>query len=214
MADASIESQLGVKTDIPKMLTFSTISAKIEDIKVESTADKKVRFTFRVNPDLEQIDAFKIKYGTETKIYTKEVTTFQKAQIKEDTLYTWYVPGIAPGQYFATIIALGKDKKELPVNSGEQEFTISLDAAPTCYVDKISGLSLKKSETYSILSWTKLPDADSYQIFKKDNTGTFAMIDEIKSTSYRVNIDLGTEEEVFEDFKVRATCKNGTFTAE
>lgn len=40
------------------------------------------------------------------------------------------------------------------------------------------------------------------------------MIDEVKDTKYTVNIDMSLEEDVFEDFQIRATCKNGNITGE
>jgi len=40
------------------------------------------------------------------------------------------------------------------------------------------------------------------------------MIDEVTETSYTVNIDMTSEEDVFEDFQIRATCKNGDITGE
>jgi hypothetical protein len=73
---------------------------------------------------------------------------------------------------------------------------------------------VKKSGSKSIISWDKLEDAASYQIFKKDADGEYAMIDEITETSYKINIDVSSEEEVFEDFQIRATCKNGEIAGE
>ncbi len=82
-AHATIESQLGVKVEIKDMVKFRTITAKIQNIEVKTTEDKKVRFTFNLDPDLDQIQYFKIKYGTETNNYTKEVVTYSKSDIKE-----------------------------------------------------------------------------------------------------------------------------------
>ncbi len=67
---------------------------------------------------------------------------------------------------------------------------------------------MKSSGSKSIISWDKLDDAASYQIFKKDADGEYAMIDEVTETKYTLNIDMSTEEEIFEDFQIRATCKN------
>lgn len=197
------------------MAKFRTITAKIENIKVETTTDKKVKFSWELKPDLDQVRYFKIKYGTEAGKYTKEVITYEKAEIKEDAKYAWYIAGIPPGEYFSTIIALDKDKKDTPINSGEQTFTIALDAAPTCFIEKVSGIRVNKvNETYSIIQWDKLTDAASYQVFKRDASGEFAMIDEITTNQFRVNIDTSAKEVTYEDFQVRAICKNGTYTGQ
>jgi hypothetical protein len=194
------------------MVQFRTVTAKLENIKVETTTDKKVKFAFELKPDLDKIRYFKIKYGNEPGKYTKEVVTFEKNEIKEDAKYAWYIPGISTGEYFSTIIALDKDKKETPINSGEQTFTIALDAAPTCFIEKVSGIRVDRaSETYSIINWDKLQDAASYQIFKKDSSGEFAMIDEITTNQFRINIDTSAKQVTYDDFRVRGVCKNGTF---
>ncbi len=101
------------------------------------------------------------------------------------------------------------------MNSGEQTFTVALDAAPTCTIEQVSGVRVDKAgETYSMVRWDNLEEAVSYQIFKKDSTGEFVMIDETKKNEYRINIDMSTEKEVYEDFKIRGICKNGNYTGE
>ncbi len=72
----------------------------------------------------------------------------------------------------------------------------------------------QQSGPKSIITWDKLEDAASYQIFKKDADGEYAMIDEVTDNKYTINIDMSSEEEVFEDFQIRATCKNGDITGE
>jgi hypothetical protein len=214
-ATAALESQLGVKAEQKDMAKFRTVTAKFENVKVETTKEKKVKFTWDLKPDLDQIRFFKIKYGTEPGKYTKEVITYEKLEIKEDGRYTWYIPNIPVGEYFSTIIALDKDKKDTPVDSDEQTFTIALDAAPTCFIEKVSGIRVDRaSETHSIIHWDKLNDATSYQIFKKDSSGEFAMIDEITTNQFRINIDTTAQQVTYEDFRVRGICKNGSYVGE
>lgn len=214
-ATAVLETQLGVKAEQKDMTKFRTITAAFENIKIETTPDKKVKFTFELKPDLDQIKYFKIKYGTETGKYTKEVITFEKSEIKEGITYTWYIPNVEAGEYFSTIIALDEEKKETPINSDEQTFTIALDAAPTCFIDKVSGIRVDKvSESYSMIRWDNLKEAVAYQVYRKDSSGDFAMIDEITRTEFRVDINMNSKEVTYADFKVRGICKNGDFTGE
>lgn len=197
------------------MAKFRTVTAKFENVMVETTTDKKVKFTWDLKPDLDKIRFFRIKYGTEPGKYTKEVVTYEKTEIKEDGRYTWYIPNIPVGEYFSTIIALDKDKKDTTINSGEQDFSITLDAAPTCFIEKVSGIRVDRaSDTHSIVRWDELKDATSYQIFKKDASGEFAMIDEITTNQFRINIDTTAQQVTYEDFKVRGICKNGEFVGE
>lgn len=209
----SAESYTGGRADFPDLYNINIITAIFENVKAEGTPDKKARFTFSVKPDLEEIKYFKIKYGNTSWSLDKDVTTFEKSQMKDGEQYTWYIPGISNGEYFATIIALDKDKNELSIKSDELTFSI-LDSGTTCYIDQVSGVTVKVSGKVSIISWDKLDDAVTYQIFKKDAAGEYTMIDEVTETSYKVDIDMTAEEEVFEDFQIRATCKNGDMTGE
>jgi hypothetical protein len=194
-ATAVLETQLGVKAEQKDMTKFRTIAAVFENIKIETTPDKKVKFTFELKPDLDKLKYFKIKYGTETGKYTKEVITYEKNEIKEGITYTWYIPNVEAGEYFSTIIALDEDKKETPINSDEQTFTIALDAAPTCFIDKVSGIRVDKvSESYSMIRWDNLKEAVAYQVYRKDSSGEFAMIDEITRTEFRVDINMNSKE--------------------
>ncbi len=214
----NVESFQGTKASFPDLLNINIVSSSFENVKVLGERDTapnlfKTRFTFSLKTDLDEIKYFKIKYGTQSGQYDKEVITFEKTQIKSGDQYTWYIPGMAGGVYYSTIIGLDKDKKELAMNSGEQTFEL-MTSAETCYIDKVSGVTVKTSGSKSIISWDKLADAASYQIFKKDADGEYAMIDEITETTYTINIDMSLEEEVFEDFQIRATCKNGDIVGE
>lgn len=212
MATALLETQLGVKAEQKDMTKFRTITAKFENIKIETTPDKKVKFTFELKPDLDKIKYFKIKYGTKTNTYTKEVITYEKNEIKKDLTYTWFIPNLEAGEYFSTIIALDENKKETPINSEEQTFSIALDAAPTCFIDKVSGIRVDRaSEDHSMIRWDNLKEAIKYQVYRKDSSGDFALIDEITTNQYRVDFNLSSREVTYADFKVRGVCKNGSY---
>lgn len=210
----NVESFQGTKASFPDLLNITVVSDTFENVMVETTPEKKVRFTFSLKSDVDDIMYFKIKYGTQSGQYDKEVITYEKSQMKVDGKYTWYIPNLDEGIYYSTVIALDKDKNELSMNSWEQPFTIGGPTAAWCFIDKVSGVTVKKSGSKSIISWDKLADAASYQIFKKDANGEYAMIDEIEDTKYIINIDMSVEEEVFEDFQIRATCKSGDIVGE
>lgn len=209
----NVESFQGTQASFADLLNINVVASSFENIKVQTTPDKKAEFTFSLKTDLDEIKFFKIKYGTQSGQYDQEVVTNEKAQIKIDNKYTWYVPNIQPGEYYSTIIGLDKDKNELALNSGEQSFVL-LNSAEACFIDKVSGVTVKQSGSKSIIYWDKLEDAASYQIFKKDADGEYAMIDEVTDNKYIINIDLSQEEDVFEDFQIRATCKNGDISGE
>jgi len=92
---------------------------------------------------------------------------------------------------------------------------MALDAAPTCTIEKISGMKIDKSAgTSSVISWDAQKDASSYQIFKKDSSGQFAIIDEITTNKYRIPIDMSAGQVTFDDFQVRGICKNGDYVGQ
>jgi len=91
-----VESFQGTKATFSDLLNINVISSSFENVKIEATPDKKVRFTFSLKADLEEIQYFKIKYGTQSGQYDKDVVTHQKSQMKsEDQQYTWYIPGVS-----------------------------------------------------------------------------------------------------------------------
>lgn len=90
----NVESFQGTTASFSDLLNVNIISSSFENVKVEATPDKKARFTFSLKSDLEEIKYFKIKYGKQPGQYDKEVTTYEKTQIKDGDQYTWYIPGV------------------------------------------------------------------------------------------------------------------------
>lgn len=113
----NVESFQGTKASFPDLVNITVVSDTFENVMVETTPDKKARFTFSLKSDLDEIMYFKIKYGTQSGQYDKEVITYEKSQMKVDEKYSWYIPGVSQGEYYSTIIALDKDKNELSMNS-------------------------------------------------------------------------------------------------
>jgi len=88
----NVESFQGTKASFPDLLNINVISSAFENVKVEASPDKKVQFTFTLKDDPEEIKYFKIKYGTQSGQYDKEVITYEKTQMKQEDQYTWYIP--------------------------------------------------------------------------------------------------------------------------
>lgn len=210
---ANLESQLWTKAVQKDMTKFRTVAAEIKNVKIEVDVTKKVQFTWELTPDLAKVNYFKIRYGTESKNYKEEVVTLIKSEIKKDNTFTWYIPNIPPGFYYSTIIALDTKKDETYINSGEQTFEIKLDAAPTCTIEKISGLRVERSAdgTYSMLTWDNQANAIKYEVWKKDNGGDFILFDEVTTNSIRINLDTSATRTTYADFRVRGICYDGTF---
>ena len=174
-----------------------------------------MRFTFDLVPDLDQIQYFKIQYGNESGKLDDSVTTLRKDQIREESKYTWYIPNLENGEYFATIMGLDADKDDTPVISPETSFVINLEAPPTeCFIDNVGGVYVEAFDTHSIIHWDNLSDAKTYLIFKKNSQGQYVLIDEVHQNQYTVHIDMSYPNIRYEEFSIKATCKEGNLDGE
>lgn len=213
--DISLVNTLGAKYEEEKVANFQTITAKIENIKVETTSDSRVRFTFDVNPDLDQIQFFQIDYGNRTGQLDQSVITFEKNRIRENTKYTWYIPELPNGEYYATITGLDATQSATPVVSPEVTFVINIEAAPTeCFIENVWGVYVETFETHSVIHWNKLSDAQNYLVFKKNASGRFALVETTKENQYTVHVDMDYPNIRYEEFAIKATCKEGDLDGE
>lgn len=121
--------------------------------------------------------------------------------------YTWYVDGLTEPKYYARITALDAAGSPISgVQSDILEIDTSLNAAGKCMIANISGIKITKKDDTSIISWDALPEAQSYNVYKKDATGKYVLIENIKTNSYTVHIAKG--EVKYEDFAIKAVCSD------
>ncbi|MDD3120674.1 MAG: hypothetical protein PHF46_04665 [Candidatus Gracilibacteria bacterium] len=180
---------------------------------------KKVLFKFQLNGDTKDVVKFKIKYGSGADNLNKEVLTYEKEKIAiksgsgstgsgvtiENEEYSRYIPGLDPnGKYFFKIFAINEDGKELS-ESDIIEYP-TLNSAGKCSISNISGLKVtKKGDTVEI-TWDKLAEASSYNIYKKSEDGSLVLIENIKENRYKVHIS--GDKVKYEDFAVKGVCGN------
>ncbi len=217
--DVTLTSDLGKKTVKTAAETITVLEAPkmaYENVKIES-GDKRVTFTFDVVNPVESVSKFKFSYGTDSGALTKESITFEKSRIAftgtgasaSGSTYKWYVDGLEPGKYFFKIAAL--DVAGSPITATESDvFTadIALNSAGTCSIANVSGLKVAKSDDQSVLSWDAIPEALSYNVYKKDSTGAYVLVENVKVTSYTVH--LAKDAVKYEDFAVKAVCSDAT----
>lgn len=220
--DVTLTNDLGKKTVKTAAETVTVLEAPktaFENVKIEA-GDKKATFTFTVTNEPESVSKYKFTYGTDSGALAKESVTFEKSKISvtgtgtgtgasaSGSTYKWYVDGLdAPGKYFFKIAAL--DVAGSPVTGAESDvFTadLSLNSAGKCSIANISGLKVTKGEDQSVLSWDAIPEALSYNVYKKDATGSYVLVENVKVTSYTVN--LAKDAVKYEDFAVKAVCSD------
>lgn len=217
--DVTLTNDLGKKTVKNAAETITVLEAPkmgYENVKIES-GDKRVTFTFDVTNPAESLSKFKFSYGTESGALTKESITFEKSKIAvtgtgatgSGSTYKWYVDGLEPGKYFFKIAAL--DVAGSPITATESDVfnaDIALNSAGTCSIANVSGLKVAKSEDQSVLSWDAIPEALSYNVYKKDATGAYVLVENVKVTSYTIH--LAKDAVKYEDFAVKAVCSDAT----
>lgn len=217
--DVTLTNDMGKKTVKNAAETITVLDApkmSYENVKIES-GDKRVTFTFDVANPVESLSKFKFAYGTESGSLTKESVTFEKSKIAvtgtgasaSGSTYKWYVDGLEPGKYFFKISGL--DIAGSPVTATESdvfEAAVALNSAGACSIANVSGLKVAKSEDQSVLTWDSIPEALSYNVYKKNAAGEYVLVENVKVTSYTIH--LAKDAVKYEDFAIKAVCSDAT----
>ncbi len=215
--DVTLANDMGkktVKTAAETVTVTELPKPAFENVKVE-TSETRATFTFSVVNEPESVSKFKFSYGTDSGALSEESVTFEKAKIvlsgsgtsASGATYKWYVDNLEPGKYFFKIAGL--DIAGSPVTGVESdllEAEISLNAAGKCSIANVSGLKVATTEDQSVLSWDSIPEALSYNVYKKDTSGSYGLIENVKVTSYTIH--LAKDSVKFEDFAVKAVCSD------
>lgn len=217
--DISLKNNLWKATSKKSVATIKAIESNIFKNIKSVTGDKKVTFTFEVTPDKPEYVKFKFTYWTNSETLmtagdtqNKESITFEKTKIKSQTgsSYSWYISGLDPavGKYFFQISPLDKDGKMITwIQSDVIEVDFALDSASgpgICTISNVSWLKSIKNWDVSELTWDALPEATSYNIYKKWEDGQFTLIENVTVNKYTLNIS--NDKVKYDDFAIKATC--------
>jgi hypothetical protein len=212
--DATLTNDLGkktVKTAAETITVLETPKTAFQNIKVQAS-EAKATFTFEVVNETEQVSKFKFLYGSDSGSLTKEAITYDKEKIRQGsgTTYSWYVSGLEePKKYFFRIVAL--DTAGSLVSGVESELVeadLSLNAAGKCTIANIAGVKVSSTEDQSILEWDTIPEALSYNVYRKDSSGSFVLVENVKANKYVIHLAKGDVK--YEDFGVKAVCSDAT----
>lgn len=217
--DISLKNSLWKVTTKKWVATIKAIESNIFMNIKAVTSDKKVIFTFEVNPDKPEYTKFKFTYWTDSETLktagdtqNKESITFDKAKIKSQTgsTYSWYIAWLDPalGKYFFQLSPIDKDGKEVSwIKSDIVEVDFSLNSASSegkCTISNVSWLKAVKNWDVSELTWDSLPEATSYNVYKKWEDGNFTLIENVKVNKYTLNIS--PDKVKYDEFAIKATC--------
>lgn len=210
--DVSLRNDLGKITIKSAAETIETTELPnlFKNIKSE-VAGKKVTFTFDLDIEPTDLAKFKFQYGTESGTLVKETITLDKEKIKTKSgSYSWYLQDLDPQTKYFRILGLDKAGKELPKMRPSDifEVNLSLAAAAKCMVSNIAGLKTTAGDGTTILSWDMTPDATSgYNVYKKGSDGQYALIENVPTNSYTINISKDAVK--YDDFAVKGVCNSG-----
>ena len=198
-------------------------------IQVE-TSDKKATFTFSLVQDDAKIAKFKFRYGTSSGSLSQESITYDRAKIVyvstgatdtgstatgssstgatgTGTMYRWYVSGLT-GHYSFQIVPLDQDGNTMEYyKSSIVDADVSLNAPSQCTVDNITAVRVKKLEDAYELSWDAIATANAgYDVYKKDATGQFVLIETVNEPRYVVHVDMTKKQAEYAEFAVKGLC--------
>ncbi len=206
--DVTLKNSLGKVTTKTSAITIKTGKNIFENVKSQ-VSDKKVTFTFTADQyqDQNKIVKFKIKYGTWIDLLTNESITFEKEKIKSpsDGTYSWYIWGLDMAKYYFQIYPLDKDQKEITwVKSDIIEADLSLSSAWKCMISNIANVKVIKKWDVTELSWDSIPDASSYNVYKKDSNGNLNLIENVTINKYTINISW--DKISYDEFAIKWVC--------
>lgn len=210
--DVTLKNDLGKSTlkSAAETIEVTDLPNLFKNIKSE-VAGKRVTFTFDLDSEPADLAKFKFQYGTESGTLSKESITLEKEKIKTKSgSYSWYLQDLDPETKYFRILGLDKTGKELAKMHPSDifEVNLSLASATKCMVSNISGLKTIAGDGVTILSWDASPDATSgYNVYKKGTDGQYALIENVPTNSYTINI--AKDAVKYDDFAVKGVCNSG-----
>jgi len=82
----------------------------------------------------------------------------------------------------------------------------------SCTIGNITGLKVETNTAKSIISWSLLPEAISYNIYRVSPAGDYTLFQNTKEPTYTLFLSKGAI--VYDNFVVKALCDNSTESKE
>lgn len=188
----------------------NTITSKpsFKILKVE-TGDRRATFTFNVLNDSPLIRKFQFTY-TDPEGKSNKVLTYEKERIKsKNGEYVWYIPNLNLTKYTISIAWVNASGETMEgITSKPFEADLSLWSAGKCIIPNVSGLRVLPKKDTSVLYWDSIPEAISYNIYKRNSNGEYVFLQETKNDSYTIYISDNSVR--YDEFSVKAICSDGT----
>ncbi len=183
---------------------------KFMNVRTE-TIGTKILFSFKVENIPTDLVKFKIAYGENPDSLSEQVITYEANKILNGSgEYTWYIDTLQPKNYTFRIFWL-KEDQTLISDFASEPIRITL-WKPGCSIGNVWEISVNTTPDKSILSWSSVTGALSYNIYKYTAAGESEFIKNTTDTSYVLFIASGSL--VHEDFGLKALCDDKTESAD
>jgi hypothetical protein len=189
-----------------------TIVPTFKNVKTTTTGSRIV-FDFAVDNAPIDMTSFKIAYGKNADSLTQEVTTLTLDKIGSKTnsgSYTWYIDKIPTDTY--TFKIFGRSASGVLIAGVISEPIVATIGKDSCTIGNVSGLTVATDRSKSIISWTALTGALSYNLYKVSAAGDYSIFQNTKESTYTLYLSSGAV--TYENFAVKALCDDSTESKE
>lgn len=191
------------------------------EVKISTTSNAPKMNSISISPEGEMDGETEIIVEVLATKWLKEVSaiindTVTKLEEKEDGKYTGTINAPTEAWVYAIDITLIDDLGHKTENKAAKSITVkAMNAASTgalsvgtgMTLDTVKNLKLVKMKTKSILTWDKVENAVSYNIYKKDATnGEMKLITNVLQPRYEIEITW--DQVTYEDFAIKAFGKD------
>lgn len=203
------ESEVSLTTT-PKPVVLPTLlpSPSFKNVKAVTTGSKVV-FDFSVENAPTDLAGFKIAFGANADSLTQEVTTYTLDRIASPTgsgAYTWYINKIPEGTY--TFKIFGRTQDGTLISGLVSEPIVATLGKDSCTIGNVEGLTIDTDTSKSVISWTAIPEAVSYNLYKITPAGDYVLFQNTKEAKYTLFLSKGAV--MYENFAVKALCDQST----
>ena len=169
---------------VTERLAPATVTPTFKNVKT-TTIGSKIVFDFSIENAPVDMTSFKIAYGKNADSLTQEVTTLSLDRIASTTSsggYTWYINKVPADTY--TFKIFGRTASGTLIAGLVSEPIVATIGKDSCTIGNVEGLTVSTDTSRSILSWTALTGAVSYNLYKVSAAGDYALFQNTKDTSY------------------------------
>ena len=197
--------------DSPTKLTITEkLSAPVaavptfKNVKTTTTGSRIV-FEFGVENAPAELSSFKIAYGKNADTLSQEVTTLDMNKIVSKTTsgaYTWYIDKIPADSY--TFKIFGRSNTGALIAGMVSEPIVATIGKSSCTIGNVDGLTVTTDNSKSLISWSALTGAVSYNIYKVSAAGDYTLFQNTTDPRYTLYLSSGAI--TYENFAVKALC--------